>query len=191
MARALLSCLAQVVVATVALGCAGRHHRGAPPEAAESPAPIPAAAPIVVVVVGGGPVTVVAPAAAAPAVPARWRGEWSTPTGYRCSFDLRLDADESGSVDGVIEWTLVGAPRGTSQARRIGRRGRERVRATYDPGERRLDLVGYDVDDPVLLVPDHYSVTLDPAGSTFEGRGRGASGLWSDAIRGRAVVDPP
>lgn len=149
---------------------------------AEVQEPEPAFAPPVVVVVASSGAAEVELLSLA----RTWEGTWSSPLGYRCSFVLSLGADEAGHVDGVFAWTLVEAPPSSPQAARIGQTGHEWVRAHIDPRTGTLELVGYRVDRPELLVPDRYRVALGPTGMTFAGHGRG-EGDWLDAIHGAAT----
>lgn len=174
---------------TTLLGCVEPLAEGPPPE-------VPDSAPVVVVVAGG-------PAAAesTTAPPAedrgeeieglarRWRGIWESETGYRCSFDLVLDVDARGWIDGVFAWKLVDAPDDSTQRARIGQSGHEYVRGAFDPKTQQLDLRGYAVDAPRLLVKDHYVVAIDPTGDGFAGRSEGTAGLWLDRLTGQAVDD--
>jgi hypothetical protein len=159
----------------------------APPEPTE--VVVDPGRPVVIVILNGEPGAVVA----APTVglARRWNGTWSTPSGYKCSFELVLDTDARGWLDGYFVWKLLAAPRGSSQVARIGQSGREYVHGKYDPVQRRLDLSGYEVDNPRLLVTDEYHLALDAEGKHFAGRSRGDGGLWLDAIDGQAVVEAP
>src|SRR5262245_13374872 len=144
----------------------------------------------VVYVVSDTPLTVDAPGADVSTLSRKWRGEWETDTGYRCSFDLSLGVNELGWIEGVFVWKLLDAPRDSSQHKRIGQTGREFVRGIFDPETRRLKLAGYAVDAPRLLIPDRYVLDLDAKGARFVGRSEGEGGRWIDRLKGEAVSDP-
>jgi hypothetical protein len=169
-----------LVVVGAALVACGPYEGAPPPETPPSSAPAPVA--IVFAPADGTPVEVTATV-----LPSHWRGEWSTPTGYRCSFDLELQGDAAGVLAGRFRWTLLDAPADSSQRVRIGKTASEWVRGRFDPIARELHLVGYEVDDPQLLITDEYKLALDASGVAFTGKSRGQLGLWRDELRGGAI----
>jgi hypothetical protein len=154
--------------------------------------PPPAPAPATVdrtyaIVLADDPSTISARGADVVPLSRRWHGEWETDTGYRCSFELTLQANSSGGIEAVFAWKLLDAPRDSSMRSRIGESGREWARGYFDPMTHELVLEGYRVDAPKLLVTDRYAVVVDGNGTRFEGRSAGEGGLWIDRLRASAV----
>jgi len=113
----------------------------------------------------------------------RWRGTWSGADGYRYAFDLVVQRDRKGTVDGHFDWTLLAAPEGSKLALRVGDSGRELVRGAYDASRGRLVLKGYGVSDPVLLATDEYQLFVNHAGTGLMGQARGSGDAWRSEVR--------
>lgn len=148
--------------------------------------------PPLVIIIGGAPATVTAVAepGGEAGVARRWMGAWQDTDGYLASFELILESDASGRrFQGHFDWTLVATPPGSRLAARRNDTGRESVRGTFDPATRRLDLVGYNVSDATLFIPDHYRLFVNADGTAITGRARGNSGAWMDTVQGGAVAD--
>lgn len=161
---------------------------------AEPPAEVVEVAPPPVEV--APPVVQVAPPPARPARAAsprevelatRWRGRWSDAGGHRYSFDLSLQRQTGGRVEGHFDWELLEAPAGSPHALRVHQTGRELVRGSYDPRARRLELSGYRVSNPILLATDRYHIVLDEGGGAFRGLSLGAGDAWSSRLEARAL----
>jgi hypothetical protein len=195
--------LAALVVAAPLLGCV----------APASQTPPAQAAPLVIVVVMGEPgealaVTEVQPEAAAeaPAAPkpapkaaprprpaevalaSRWSGTWRDQQGHRYAFQLSLNPQAGGRVEGHFDWRLLEAPAGSRLALRVHETGREYVRGAYNSRTRRLELSGYGVDNPILVATDRYSIVVDDSGEVFRGQSRGGGDAWSSTLDGRVAV---
>jgi hypothetical protein len=190
--RRILSLL--VVASSATLAACGSPYYYASTEVPEQAPAFAPPAPLVIII-GGAPATVTAVAepmgeVAEVGVAHRWLGAWQDTDGYLASFELILESDASGRrFEGYFDWTLVATPPGSRLASRRNDTGRESVRGTFDPASRRLDLVGYNVSDATLFIPDHYRLFVNADGTAITGRARGNNGAWMDTVQGGAVAD--
>lgn len=98
-----------------------------------------------------------------------WKGSWDSPDGSVYSATVQLTVAADGSVDGTIDWKLTAARR-TDLNPKIGLRGTEYVRGTFDARCRVLTMAGYKLDDPQhILGMDHYELILAPNGAGLGG----------------------
>jgi hypothetical protein len=113
----------------------------------------------------------------------RWRGQWSTDSGTLLDFDLKLTGTGAYAVDGEIRWTLRRTVR-PDKMDKIGLSATEYVRGTFDPETGKLELSGYDKDDPdgVLVMVDDYRLTVSRDGKTLTGLAKNG-GKWNGHVR--------
>jgi hypothetical protein len=123
------------------------------------------------------------PAASPLEAAGKWRGQWSTESGTLLDFDLKLTATGAYSVDGEIKWTLRRTVR-PDKMDKIGLSATEYVRGTFDPETGKLEMSGYDKDDPdgVLVMVDDYRLTVSRDGKTLSGVAKNG-GKWNGHVR--------
>lgn len=113
----------------------------------------------------------------------RWKGEWSTVSGTLFDFELTLDADPAGTLDGRIKWTMRRTAR-PDKTDKIGLSATEFVRGTFDPQTGKVQMSGYRKDDPdsVLVMLDAYKLDLSTDGRSLTGLARNG-GKWNGHIK--------
>ncbi len=111
------------------------------------------------------------PAQARAALARTWRGTWESPAGFVYEAEVRLRLDDSGAVEGRIDWTLKKAPPDRKDYQgKAGQKGVEYVWGVYDPKARSLEMEGYRRDDPrEILGLDRYRLTLSEDFGDIEG----------------------
>lgn len=99
-----------------------------------------------------------------------WEGKWTSPSGYVYTFKTLFEVDAAHNVKSGINWTLEVSPRAHERSK-IGRKGVEYVKGTYDPNTRAVVLAGYDKNDPhTILGLDRYVLFLSIDGKELKGK---------------------
>jgi len=99
-----------------------------------------------------------------------WSGDWSSSSGAYLTANTTLFDDGDSKVHGDIIWTLkkTATPR---KLNKIGYSATEFVRGAFEPGTRKLSLVGYGKNDPnqVLDNLDSYRLVLSETNDQMAG----------------------
>ncbi|MCE5193870.1 MAG: hypothetical protein LLF28_00180 [Nitrospiraceae bacterium] len=89
-----------------------------------------------------------------------WRGTWYSPKGYVYFAEMHLDVSPDGIISGDIIWTMNNSPQ-DSDITKIGLKGTEYIRGTYNTQSRVLIFEGYRKDDPNIVIGlDKYRLIL-------------------------------
>lgn len=99
----------------------------------------------------------------------KWKGKWTASLGSSFNTELILTDEGGGKIGGKLIWTLRETIN-PKKIEKIGQSATEYVEGSYDAATRKLNLSGYDKDDPYELINlDDYYLTLSINNKRLEG----------------------
>jgi hypothetical protein len=104
-----------------------------------------------------------------PNVSGRWLGKFTHPA-FAFDADMQLNEEKSGSVTGVIIWTMRKSPQPKEQAK-VGLTAKEHVRGLVDRTQRSITLKTDRIEDPngLGIDPDQYILTVSADNNMLNG----------------------